>query len=169
MPVTHINDSKHWRDRAAEMRVLSTTMHDVETITIMLRLADDYDILADRAEARAGYDTNAPSPRAHSRGFDIAHTGGRSLVWEKTTPTHCCRITAHGADVGDEAADPATVVFDVGLYNANGIWLTENDLTVRGAEAAADWCDKASERRPRRDLPNEGQDLTSDRSLRAMI
>ena len=26
---------------------------------------------------------------------------------------------------------------------ANGIWLTENDLTVRGAEAAADWCDKA--------------------------
>jgi hypothetical protein len=55
----------------------------------------------------------------------------------------CCRITAHGADVGDEAADPATVVFDVGLYNANGIWLTENDLTVRGAEAAADWCDKA--------------------------
>jgi hypothetical protein len=35
------------------------------------------------------------------------------------------------------------VVFDVGLYNANGTWLTENDLTVRGAEAAADWCDKA--------------------------
>ena len=65
MPVAHINDSKHWRDRAAEMRVLSTTMHDVETIAIMLRLADDYDILADRAEARAGHDTNAPSPRVH--------------------------------------------------------------------------------------------------------
>ena len=65
MPVAHINDSKHWRDLAAEMRVLSTTMHDVETIAIMLRLADDYDILADRAEARAGHDTNAPSPRVH--------------------------------------------------------------------------------------------------------
>ena len=39
--------------------------------------------------------------------------------------------------------NPTTVVFDVGLYNANGIWLTENGLTVRGAEAAADWCDKA--------------------------
>jgi hypothetical protein len=45
--------------------------------------------------------------------------------------------------VGDEAADPTTVVFDVGLYDADCIWLTENDLTVRGAEAAADWCDKA--------------------------
>jgi hypothetical protein len=65
MPRTHINDSKHWRNRAAEMRVLSTTLHDVETIAIMLRLADDYDILADRAEARAGHDTNAPSPRVH--------------------------------------------------------------------------------------------------------
>jgi hypothetical protein len=76
-----------------------------------------------------------------ARGFDIAHTGGRSLVWEKTTPTHCCRITVRG--LGDEAADPTTVVFDVGLYDADGIWLTENDLTVRGAEAAADWCHKA--------------------------
>jgi hypothetical protein len=76
-----------------------------------------------------------------ARGFDIAHTGGRRLVWEKTTATHCCRITVRGLD--DEAADPTTVVFDVGLYDADGIWLTENDLTVRGAEAAADWCDKA--------------------------
>jgi hypothetical protein len=64
--VTHINDSKHWRDRAAEMRVLSTTMHDAETIAVMLRLADDYDILADRAEARAGRDINVQSPRAHN-------------------------------------------------------------------------------------------------------
>jgi hypothetical protein len=71
-------------------------------------------------------------------GFDIAHTGGRGLVWEKRTARHCCRIS-----LGDEAADPAAVLFEVGLYNANGIWLTENDLTVRGAEAAADWCDKA--------------------------
>jgi hypothetical protein len=76
-----------------------------------------------------------------ARGFDIARTGGSRLAWEKRTPSHYCRITAHGADFG--AADAATVVFDVGLYNANGTWLTENDLTVRGAEAAADWCDKA--------------------------
>ncbi len=39
-----------------------------------------------------------------ARGFDIAHTGGRCLAWEKRTPSHYCRITAHGADLGDEAA-----------------------------------------------------------------
>jgi len=48
-----VNDAKHWRDRAAEMRVLSTMMKDMETQTIMVRLADDYDKLAERAEIRS--------------------------------------------------------------------------------------------------------------------
>jgi hypothetical protein len=47
------NDSKHWRDRAAEMRALADTMKDVDTAAIMPRLAADYDQLADRAEARS--------------------------------------------------------------------------------------------------------------------
>jgi hypothetical protein len=67
-----------------------------------------------------------------------------AAVWSgKTTPSYYCRITTRGADLGDGAIDPAAVLFEVGLYAANGTWLTENDLTVRGAEAAADWCDKA--------------------------
>jgi hypothetical protein len=48
-----IHDPKHWMDRAAEMRALSQSMADVEARAIMLRLADDYDKLADRAEARS--------------------------------------------------------------------------------------------------------------------
>jgi hypothetical protein len=48
-----INDPKHWRDRAAEMRALADTMNDAETIAIMKRLADDYDKLADRAAGRS--------------------------------------------------------------------------------------------------------------------
>jgi hypothetical protein len=49
----NINDPKHWRDRAAEMRALAETMQDAETIAIMNRLADDYDKLADRATFRS--------------------------------------------------------------------------------------------------------------------
>jgi hypothetical protein len=56
--VTHavlgfVNDPKHWRDRAAEMRVLAVSASDMNTMAIMLRLADDYDRLADRAAMRA--------------------------------------------------------------------------------------------------------------------
>jgi hypothetical protein len=53
MLAAHLNDVKHWRDRAAETRVLSTTMKDIEIQAIMTRLADHYDTLADWAEARA--------------------------------------------------------------------------------------------------------------------
>lgn len=56
-----VNDPKHWRDRAAEMRALSDMMGNLETVAIMLRLADDYDQLADRAEVRSS--GNAPSPK----------------------------------------------------------------------------------------------------------
>jgi len=48
-----INDPKHWRGRAEEMRVLADEMKDIESRSIILRLASDYDRLADRTEERA--------------------------------------------------------------------------------------------------------------------
>jgi hypothetical protein len=66
MTLQGIYDAKHWRDRAAEMRVLSDEMKDFEARTLMLKLANDYDKIADRAEIRATRDkTPAPSPRPH--------------------------------------------------------------------------------------------------------
>ena len=48
-----MNDVNHWRDRAAEMRVLASTTKDIEAQAAMVRLADVYDELAHRAELRA--------------------------------------------------------------------------------------------------------------------
>ncbi len=49
-----INDPKHWRDRAAQMRALADCMSKPETTALMAKLAEDYDKLADRAEVRGG-------------------------------------------------------------------------------------------------------------------
>jgi hypothetical protein len=62
MTLQGINDSKHWRDRAAKMRVLSDEIKDLEAQRMMLKLANDYDKLADRAEDRAARDIPGPSP-----------------------------------------------------------------------------------------------------------
>jgi len=67
MTLQGLNDAKHWRDRAAEMRVLSADMRDFEARTLMLKLANDYDKLADRAEDRAARDAPRPSPTPKAR------------------------------------------------------------------------------------------------------
>jgi hypothetical protein len=59
MTLQGINDAKHWRDRAAEMRVLSDVMKDQESQRMMLKLANDYDQptelkIARRAMGRRG-------------------------------------------------------------------------------------------------------------------
>jgi hypothetical protein len=48
-----VNDFQHWRDRAAAMRALAIISKDGEAREIMVRLAEDYDKVADRAETRA--------------------------------------------------------------------------------------------------------------------
>jgi hypothetical protein len=48
-----LNDSQRWRDRADEMRTLASEIGDPESRMIMLRLANDYESLARRAERLA--------------------------------------------------------------------------------------------------------------------
>ena len=48
MSAQQAHDPQHWRDRAAQMRALSDWMKDAETRATMLKLAEDYDKLAER-------------------------------------------------------------------------------------------------------------------------
>ena len=48
----HRYDPAHWRERAAQMRLLASEMNDPEAGAVMLKLANDYDNLADRAANR---------------------------------------------------------------------------------------------------------------------
>ncbi len=52
MPATFINDPKHWRARAEEIRALADQMSDETSRQMMLRVASDYERLAERAEQR---------------------------------------------------------------------------------------------------------------------
>jgi ABC-type phosphate/phosphonate transport system substrate-binding protein len=47
-----VNDPKHWRDRAEETRTLADQMSDETSKQMMLRIAADYERLAERAEQR---------------------------------------------------------------------------------------------------------------------
>jgi predicted Rossmann-fold nucleotide-binding protein len=51
-PKIPINDPKHWRKRAGEARLLADELTDPDAKRRMLRMADDYEELARRAERR---------------------------------------------------------------------------------------------------------------------
>jgi hypothetical protein len=53
MPASFINDPGHWRQRAEEARRIADQMNDSQSKDAMLRIAKDYERLAERAEQRA--------------------------------------------------------------------------------------------------------------------
>jgi hypothetical protein len=54
MPSHIIDDIQHWRDRAEQSRVLAEQMNDAIARDMMLRVASNYERMAEQAVARAG-------------------------------------------------------------------------------------------------------------------
>jgi hypothetical protein len=52
MSSTPANNPQHWRERAKEMRALADQANDEVSKQMMLSIAEDYDLLALRAELR---------------------------------------------------------------------------------------------------------------------
>ena len=55
MRASHVKESNHLRERAAEMRASSKELKDNNTTALIMRLADLYDRVADRAETRGDH------------------------------------------------------------------------------------------------------------------
>ena len=54
MPASFVTNPKHWEKRAADMRALARQMSDGEAKETMLRIAKDYEKLAQQALERSG-------------------------------------------------------------------------------------------------------------------
>jgi len=48
-----LDDPEHWRERAEEARTLADQLSDPESKRTMLRIAKDYERMAEHAEVRA--------------------------------------------------------------------------------------------------------------------
>jgi hypothetical protein len=54
MPASYINDPNHWRARAEKARRQAEHMADAQSKEAMLRIAKDYEKLAQKAASRSG-------------------------------------------------------------------------------------------------------------------
>jgi hypothetical protein len=58
-----LDDPEHWRSRAEEARNIAEQLSDLESRRTMLRIAADYERLAEHAEPRATRKSPATTPR----------------------------------------------------------------------------------------------------------
>src|SRR5262245_27256935 len=52
LPLSFLNDPKHWRQRAEEALTIADQMNDLQAKAMLIRISYDYESLAKRAEER---------------------------------------------------------------------------------------------------------------------
>jgi hypothetical protein len=62
MAAEDIDDFKHWRERAAKLRLVAESLTDAHSRASLLAIAEDYEKLAARAEERSKRGTPTDSP-----------------------------------------------------------------------------------------------------------
>jgi len=60
--MSSLNDPRRWRMRAEELRTIADNCSTPEARATFRRLADDYELLAQRAEARAAASRDREAP-----------------------------------------------------------------------------------------------------------
>ncbi|HWI28136.1 MAG TPA: hypothetical protein VN668_14275 [Stellaceae bacterium] len=60
--MSSLNDPRRWRLRAEELRTIADNCSTPEARAPLLRLAKDYELLAERAEARAAASRDRETP-----------------------------------------------------------------------------------------------------------
>jgi hypothetical protein len=102
-----LNDPKHWRDRAEEARTRADQLYDSQSKSAMLRIADDYELLAKRAEARAwGHSPKSGWVLFAAPRYDAIGT-------KRTYPRRLLFVRFRGeADVHGRVASPASAADD---------------------------------------------------------
>jgi hypothetical protein len=61
MPESILDDPERWRERAEEARTLADQLSDPESKRTILRIANDYERMAEHAEVRAKRQSQASS------------------------------------------------------------------------------------------------------------
>jgi hypothetical protein len=61
MPSSVLDDPEHWRNRAEEARSVAEQLPDAESKRTMLRIASDYERLAEHAMLRASRQSQSSS------------------------------------------------------------------------------------------------------------
>src|SRR5215470_10765790 len=100
-PRSFLNDPRHWRERAEEARSRADQIAEPQSKNAMLRIAHDYEVLAERAEARASGHSLKIRLTHCRRGCTQSRSAHRARTAHRAYAPGSAGITAASAGIED--------------------------------------------------------------------